>query len=193
MSGTVTVTKESWDLHQRALRLLNTMADHPDKGVEFKRLAKAVDGTLQFTDLDMADRIQKPLEEKLTATEAALAKINEEREAEKLAKQQTETVSALNADVDGAVKKFGLTDDGRKKMTERMQEKGNLDAEAAAAWVASQTPKARPEGVGSFAPSALNLYGSAEKDDNFAALHQDPQRWQDAEISRMLQEGLTDA
>ena len=189
MSGTVTVNRAEWELHQRALKLLNTMADHPERGVEFKRMAKSVDGTLNFADLETADRIQKPLQEKLSATEKRLAELEASRDQDKLEREQRQQVRALNDDVDQAAKRFGLTADGRSKMTARMQEKGNLDAEAAAAWVAAQTPKGSPsEGNGTFAPAALNLFGSAEKDDSMAALHTDPVRWQDAEIHKIMQE-----
>jgi hypothetical protein len=189
MSGTVTVDRATWELHQRALGLLNKMADHPESGISFKKMAKAVDKTLQFTDLDMAERIQAPVLEKLTAAETQLAEIKSEREAEKLAREQEKQVRSLTDDVDKAVKQYGLTDEGRQKMTVRMQEKGNLDAEAAAAWVAAQAPKAKPnEGTGQFAPSAMNLYGSAEKDENFELLNRDPVKWQDAEIAKILAE-----
>lgn len=190
MSGsTVTVDKATWELHQRALGLLNKMADSPDTGIAFKKMAKKIDGTLQFTDLDMAERIQAPVLEKLTATEAALAEMRAERDADKLALAQEKQVRSLTDDVDKAVKTFGLTDEGRAKMTARMQEKGNLDAEAAAAWVASQQPKAKPsESNGAFSPGALNPFGSSEKDDSMAALHTDPIRWQADEITKILAE-----
>jgi hypothetical protein len=189
MSGTVTVDRATWELHQRALGLLNKMADSPTTGIAFKKMAKTVDGTLQFTDLDMAERIQAPVLEKLTATEAALAEMRAEREADKLAAAQEKQVRSLTDDVDKAVKQFGLTEEGRTKMTTRMQERGNLDAEAAAAWVASQAPKAKPsESNGAFSPGALNPFGASEKDESMAALHQDPVRWQDSQIAAMLAE-----
>lgn len=191
MSGanTVTIDRATWDLHQRALGLLNKMADHPDEGIAFKKMAKKIDGTLQFADLDVAERLQKPIVERQTATEARIQAMEEERAAEKLARQEQEHVRTLSSDVDAAVKRFGLTDEGREKMTTRMKEKGNLDAEAAAAWVASQAPKAKPsEGSGAFGPTALNAYGSAEIDETARALHEDPIRWQDAEIAKILAE-----
>lgn len=189
MSGTVVVDKAAWELHQRALALLNKMADHPDQGIAFKKMAKSIDGTLQFNDLDMAERIQAPVLEKLTAAETALATIQAEREAEKADRQTQEHVRTLNADVDTAAKKFSLTEEGRLKMTTRMQEKGNLDAEAAAAWVAAQAPKLKPAGgAGAFGPTGLNPFGASEKDDAVAALHHDPVRWQDNEIAKILAE-----
>jgi hypothetical protein len=189
MSGTVTIDRATWELHQRALGLLNKMADHPESGITFKKMAKAVDKTLQFTDLDMAEKIQAPVLEKLTAAETRLAAMEAEREADKLAREQEKQVRGLTDDVDKAVKQYGLTEEGRQKMTVRMQEKGNLDAEAAAAWVAAQAPKAKPsESNGGFAPAALNLFGSAEKDESMELLHRDPQRWQDAEVAKMIDE-----
>lgn len=189
MSGTITVSAADWELHKRALALLNKMADDPKKGITFKRLAKEVEPTLQFSDMDMADRIQAPVLEKLTATEAKLAKIEAEREAEKLAREQQEHVGKISADVDTAAAKFGLSDEGKTKMTTRMQEKGSLDAEAAAAWVAAQQPKTGPsEGNGAFASPALNPWGSAEKDDSMERLHTDPIRWMEEEAIKALNE-----
>lgn len=189
MSGSVTVDKASWDLHQRALKLLNKMADDPDQGIAFKKMAKKVDGTLQFTDLDIAERVQAPLTEKLTAAETRLAALEAEREAEKLERQTEKHLSTLRSDVDAAAKTYGLTDEGREKMQKRMQEKGNLDAEAAAAWVAAQTPRSKPsEGTGAFAPTSPGLFGSAEKEDSLSALHQDPIRWMEDETRKILAE-----
>lgn len=191
MSGTRTVTIDAatWDLHQRALGLLNKMADHPEQGLAFKKMAKSIDKSLQFTDMETAERIQAPILEKLTAAETRLAAMEAERESDKLATQQEKQVRALSDDVDKAAKQFGLTEEGRQKMTVRMQEKGNLDAEAAAAWVAAQQPKARPsESNGAFAPTALNPFGAAEKDDSFELLNRDPVKWQDAEIQKILAE-----
>jgi hypothetical protein len=183
------VDDASWAIHQRALALLNRMADDPEKGLTFKRLAKGIDPSLNFADLETADRVTKPLTDKLSAAEERIAKMEEERAAEKLARDQADQVRSLTADVDEAVKRFGLTEEGRAKMTQRMQEKGSLDADAAAAWVASQTPKPKPtEGSGAFAPTALNLWGSAEKDDTMAALHTNPEKWMADEIRTMLAE-----
>jgi hypothetical protein len=188
MSGTVTIDKATWDIHQRALALLNKMADSSETGIAFKKMAKKVDGTLQFTDLDMAERIQAPVLEQLTATQKQLDDLKTEREAEKLALAQEKQVRSLTEDVDKAVKQFGLTDEGKAKMTARMQEKGNLDAEAAAAWVAAQTPKAKPsESNGAFSP-ALNPFGASEVEESMEALHTDPVRWQAKEIEKMLAE-----
>lgn len=188
MSGTVTVSRQDWEIHQKALALLNKMADHPDSGISFKKMAKQVDGTLNFTDLELAERIQAPLQAELNTAKETLAAIQAEREAEKLAAQQEKQIHTLTGEVDRAAKAFGLTAEGREKMTQRMTEKGNLDADAAAAWVASQAPKAKPsEGNGAFSP-ALNPFGAAEKDDAVALLHTNPERWQAEEIARILAE-----
>jgi hypothetical protein len=189
MSGSVSVDRATWELHQRALKLLNKMADDPNEGIAFKKMAKKIDGTLQFTDLDIAERVQAPVMEKLTAAEARIAAMEAEREAEKVDRETQKHVTSLTADVDKAAKAFGLTEEGRAKMTARMQEKGSLDADAAAAWVAAQAPRAKPsEGTGAFAPTSAGLFGSAEKDDSLAALHNDPIRWMEDETRKILAE-----
>jgi len=183
------VADDTWALHQRALALLNRMADHPDTGIAFKKMAKKVDGTLQFADLDMAEKIQAPIAEKLTAAEKRLAALEEERQAEKAAREQEKTLAGLKDEVAAAAKKFGLSDEGREKMTLRMQEKGNIDAEAAAAWVAAQQPKAKPaSGTGAFAPTALNPWGAAKKDDAFELLHTNPEDWMTQEVEKIMAE-----
>jgi hypothetical protein len=183
------VPDETWVVHQRALALLNKMADHPETGIAFKKMAKKVDGSLQFADLEMAERVQAPVMEKLSAAEARIAAMEAEREAEKLSRQQEKVLQGLQGDVEKAASAFGLSDEGRKKMTARMQDKGNLDAEAAAAWVASQTPKSKPSAAtGAFAPTALNPWGAAKKSDEFAGLHTDPVDWMGQEIEKILEE-----
>jgi hypothetical protein len=189
MSGTVTINAEAWALHQRAMKLLNQMADDPKKGIDFKRMAKSIDPSLLFSDLDTAERVHEPTLAKLTAAEERIAKMEAERETEKMERQQAEAARSLTGDIDGAVKLYGLTLEGREKMTKRMQEKGSLDAESAAAWVASQAPKPKPsEGAGQFSPAAMNLYGSAVKDDQYEGLHRDPVRWMDETVVAILNE-----
>lgn len=183
------VDDAQWALHQRAMSLLNKMADDPAIGTQFKKLAKQVDGTLRFADLEAAEAAQKPLLEQNKALEQRLAKIEADREDERQRREADTHTRALSDDIEQAARKFGLTDDGREKMKLRMTEKGSLDAEAAAAWVAAQAPKAAPsESSGAFAPAALNLYGSAEKEAQWEQLHTDPIRWQDAEVRKILAE-----
>jgi hypothetical protein len=183
------VDDAQWALHQRAMSLLNKMADDPTVGTQFKRMAKQVDGTLRFTDLEAAEAAQKPLLEHNKALETRLAKIEADREAERQALEAEKHTRALSGDIQAAARKFSLTDDGLEKMKLRMTEKGSLDAEAAAAWVAAQAPKASPsESSGAFAPAALNLYGSAEKEEQWELLHTSPEKWQDAEIRKILAE-----
>lgn len=182
------VDDNTWRLHQRALAILNQLADNPDTGSQFKKMAMGVDKSLRFPDLDAAERATAPLTAKLTAAEERIAAMEAAREADKLAQQQEANVRLISADIDSAVKAYGLTDEGREKMTVRMKEKGSLDAEAAAAWVAAQQPKTGPSEGSAFTSPALNPWGSAEKDDSMEKLHTDPMRWQDEEVAAMLAE-----
>ena len=82
------------------------------------------------------------------------------------------------------MKKFNLTDDGRKAMIERMQETKAYDPCAAAAYIVSQAPPAIAGPV--FGPQALNFAGSAEVAEDRKLLHRDPEAYFDSEVRKML-------
>jgi hypothetical protein len=183
------VDEATWAIHQRALALLNKVADHPQLGTTFKRMAKQVDNTLRFQDIEAADTIGQPLMAELTKAQERIAKLETDRESERQQREAESHVRTLTGDIDTAAKKFGLTDEGVSAMKTRMTEKGSLDAEAAAAWVASQSPRARPsDATGAFAPAALNLYGSNEKEERWEKLNTNPDAWMSEEIQRALDE-----
>jgi hypothetical protein len=179
----------TWAIHQRALALLNRVADHPQLGTQFKRMAKQVDSTLRFQDIEAADAVQQPIMAELTKAQERIAKLESDREAERVQRETESHMRSLTGDMDTAAKKFGLTDEGVTAMKTRMTEKGSLDAEAAAAWVASQSPRAQPsEATGAFAPAALNLFGSSEKEERWEKLNTNPDAWMTEEIQRALAE-----
>lgn len=86
-----------------------------------------------------------------------------------------------------ARKRFGLTDAGYEKMVKRMQETGNVtDADAAAAWVVSQTPKPEPTTTPTWLPESSNLFGTQKRDEQWTALHQDPRRYLDDQLREFV-------
>ena len=176
------------ELANKYQTLYNKLWNDPKEGLAFKRKVKELVPEEQIPELDMIDTTVKPFEEKM-AKQAEDNKALKERldNIEKRSKDEKEE-SDLVKSLDSARKKFHLTDEGFDKAVARMKEMNNPDAEAAAAWVASQEKKARPVGSSSFAPSALNLYGSNKVDESMADLHRDPIAWQDATIQTMLDE-----
>ena len=176
------------ELANKYQSLYNKLWNDPKEGLAFKRKVKELVPEAQIPELDMIDTTVKPFEEKM-AKQAEENKAFKDRldNIEKRSKDEKEE-SDLVKSLDSARKKFHLTDEGFDKAVARMKEMNNPDAEAAAAWVASQEKKARPVGSSSFAPSALNLYGSNKVDESMADLHRDPIAWQDATIQTMLDE-----
>jgi hypothetical protein len=102
---------------------------------------------------------------------------------ERQAEQSME--NALNA----AKAKFRLTDEGFQKMVDRMKETSNFtDAEAAAAWVAQQTPppeQAKP----SWRPSGVKVL-NAEGDEDLKRLHKDPSGFLDDELEAFARDPM---
>lgn len=194
MSGTsenmVTIDRATLATYQRALGLLNKMADHPEKGTAARRLMSDIEPTLRFPE-NAADAVVAPLRSELESANKKIADLEAARENDRVERETREAESKLRGDMDAAAKTFGLTDEGRAKMEERMRSTASLDAEAAAAWVAAQAPKPQPSApTPSFAPAAINLFGSAQKsdDESVALLHTNPVAWQDREIAAMLSE-----
>lgn len=175
-------------LRKKYEHLYNRLWNDPKEGLNFKRKVKELVPDAQIPELDMIDTTVRPFEEKLAKqakdNEALVARLD----AIEKAKKDGDDESALVKSLDSARKKFSLTDEGFDKAITRMKEMNNPDAEAAAAWVASQEKKAKPVGSSSFAPAALNLYGSNKVDDTLADLHRDPVAWQDSTIQTMLDE-----
>ena len=182
------ITEAELALARKYESLYNKLWNDPEEGLNFKRKVKKLVPDAQIPELDMIDTTVKPFEEKL-AKQAEDNKALRERLdlIEKKSKDEKEE-SEFAKSLDSARRKFHLTDEGFDKAISRMKEMNNPDAEAAAAWVASQEKKAKPVGSSSFAPSALNLFGSNKVDDSLAELHRDPILWQDNQIQTMLDE-----
>lgn len=115
-----------------------------------------------------------PLRAELEALRAEAKAMKEEREADKIVADQAKAQANLDQMLSNARQRYNLTDEGFDKMVERMKAQNNYtDADAAAAWVAQQAPK--PVTPGPYlGPQNINLFGSSEKDESFALLHNDP-------------------
>jgi hypothetical protein len=123
---------------------------------------------------DAVEPLIAPYREANDALKARLDAMEAERAEEKKTREDDAAKNNLEAALAGARQRFNLTDEGFDKMVARMKETGNYgDAEAAAAWVAQQTPP--PQAPGPYlGPQLLNLAGSAQYDEKFALLHKDP-------------------
>ncbi len=157
----------------RAQELLDKLWTDGKLGAEVRAKAKELYPDVRIPE----DDINPVLAPALAELQAARDELKAERES--IAKERSDAADAatklnLESQLDAARNRFNLTDDGFDKMVARMKETGNYtDAEAAAAWVAQQTPppKAPANYLG---PQALNFAGSAEQDERFKLLHTDP-------------------
>lgn len=123
--------------------------------------------------------IKTELGDMKTQLKTALDKIAAREKADEDLKLEND----LSIKISNARRNFGLTDTGTDKMIARMKETGNYsDAEAAAAWVVSQTPKPAPTSTPSWMPEAANLFGSVNKDEQFESLHKDPRKYMDDQL-----------
>jgi hypothetical protein len=139
---TVTMTKSEAASLQNAYNMLNKLYNHPDKSMDFKKLAR--DAGFKVPEVETLERFTKPYDEKMTGLE----KKNKEL-SERLDKWENETLSTkeeakLREQLDSARKEYSLSDEGMAKVIARMKEKNNPDVEAAAAFVLSKEPKAKP-------------------------------------------------
>lgn len=123
---------------------------------------------------EAAEGAVAPVKAELDAMREKFDALVAEREAEKTAAAENAAQTSLETAVASARAKYHLTEDGFDKMVAHMKETGNYtDADGAAAWVAMQTPA--PTAPGPYlGPQNMNLFGSSERDENFALLHKDP-------------------
>jgi len=170
----------------RAEQLLEDLWKDPEFGPKIRVKAKE-----KFADIQIPEDIVAPVVADLRKENDALRTQmgsvldrltkREEKEAEDLAFRQME--DSVNA----AVGKYGLTEEGRTRMLDRMKETKAFDVEAAAAYVAHATPPAPTSGP-SWAPQKANFYGTAEADEAFKKLHKDPIGYMDDELNLFVRD-----
>jgi hypothetical protein len=174
---------EITDTQQRALELYQELWNSPD--VETRnRVREHVKKKYPEVRLPVDDiePLLAPLREENKALIDRFAKLEADNVERDKKAAETDAFSKMQGGVEGAVREYGLTDEGRAKMLDRMKETGNYgDPEAAAAWVASKTPPAPPPNP-AWAPQSMNLFGSAEKSEDFAALHKNPEKYLDDQL-----------
>jgi hypothetical protein len=130
-----------------------------------------------------AETLVKPLEDRLASTEAQLKSAMEKIAAREKADDDLRVENELSMKLSKARREFNLTDSGYDKMVARMKDTGNYaDADAAAAWVMSQTPKPEPTSSPTWLPEPANFFGSRDKDEQWESLHKDPLKFFDDQL-----------
>ena len=167
----------------RAEALLEALWGSADLGPKIRKVAKE-----RFPDIrlpeETVDPVVAPLREENEALRKRFDELSERLESREKRESEEKSFRDLEASVDRAVKKFGLTDEGRSAMLDRMKETKNFtDVEAAAAFIAHSTPP-QPSAGPTWAAGAqkLNLFGSAEADKSYERLHRNPEAYLEDEL-----------
>lgn len=190
-SETVEISRAHLATYQRGLNILNKLWDDPDVGLTVKKAAKKADPSIRVPEIDIAEPLMKPINDRLTAAEAENKKLREEIEADRKTRKDAEAEHVWMADWNTVVKRHGLTEDGQKEVAALMKSRGIGDPEAGAALWASKQPKPQPISGPSYAPADMNLYGidGASADDKVKLLHSSPMKFFDQEVAEILREG----
>ena len=158
-------------LHERAAKKFGDIRPHP---------AELVRKTVVEPEVSA---VRKELE----ATREQLQKALERIDARDKREEEEKTYRDMQSLVDSAVNKYGLTDEGKQKMLDRMKETKNFtDVEAAAAFVVHNAPPPPSSGP-TWAPHKADFYGTANPNEAYERLHKDPDGFRDEEIARFLQ------
>lgn len=170
----------------RVATLFNELWNDSQLGPAVRRKAKTMYPDVTIPE-DQTDPIIATVNSELEAIRKERAEWDAQKKAQEELMATAQARAALEAQIGSARDKFSLTDDGMAKMLDRMKTTGNYsDAEAAAAWVAQQTPQ--PRAAPAWLPQDLNLFGTKDgSDERFKLLHHDPQAYMDAELQTFVQ------
>ena len=176
--------------HERALALINSLWNDADVGLKLQEKAKAAFPDIRTTNEAYAP-IRADMDRQIAAQQKVIDDLKAEREADKKEREEAKAEQqkkTFEQQISAAREAYSLTDEGFDKMVARMKETGNYtDPESAAAWVASKTPP-KPVSGPTFGPQDLNLFGSSQQDEKMAALHRDPQRYMDMELTEFVRD-----
>lgn len=178
------VIKPATETQLRAEILINELLNDVTIGSTIREKAKAKYPDLRFPEDTMAPVITE-LKTKIGTLEEQNKIALDKLAAREKADEEAKTFSDLDSKVTAAAREYGLTDEGRVKMLERMKEQSNFDAEAAAAWVASKAPPKPVDGP-SYVDKRINLFGSNKPDESLKLLHTNTEAYVDGQIEEML-------
>lgn len=171
----------------RSKELIDALWNDGEVGQKIQATAKAKWNDIKTTE-DILNPIVEPHLQKMKAMEEKYEKLLKEREEEKRASDDDKARRKLEDQLEDARRKFNLTEEGFNQMVERMKSTGNYsDAEAAAAYVASQTPPAKVTGP-TWGPQDLDLFGSKNRSDELVQLHRDPMGYMDSQLTEFVRD-----
>ena len=169
----------------RAQELLEQLWLDGDIGEKIRKAAKA-----KFPDAKILDDTVAPFVAPLKAENAALKERLDKMEADRAAEREAAEKHSAQTNLESALARarqdYNLTDEGFDKMVAHMKETGNYsDPRGAAAFIVSQNPPPPPPGP-LYGPGDLNFAGSSTVNEDYRLLHQNPEKYFDSEVRKML-------
>lgn len=187
----VEVNAAELELLNRSHKLLDSLWNDPKLGFTVKKMVESKTG-VKSPELAMIETITAGRDEALSQINKRLDAQDKARADEAAAVKAAEQARAeadLLTRVSKAKKDYSFTDEGMERVFTRMREQNSADVEGAAAYIASQLPKAKPVNTGSpYAPQAMNMFGVQKQDENWAELNRDPVNWFDTKVGEILAE-----
>ncbi len=190
MKETIEVNARDYAELQRFARsgkVAEQVWNDPEHGMKLKALVKEAIPEANIPELDALNQTIKIRDEafaKVSDIEAKFVKFEEENK-KRLEDQKVEREEASFAKKIEEVRKAkNFTEEGMKKVFDRMKAHNNPDIEAAAAWVISQEPKFPTQPA--YAPQNMDLYGSNSGDKEWAELNRNPMGYADKIITEIL-------
>ena len=158
-----------------------------------KRAIREVEPAANFPELDAEDQFVAPVRAEVEGVRGEMKGLADRLD--KLIQQGSDrdAENALASDFSAVQRKYGFTEDGLRKVMERMQAKNNPDVESAAAFVNESIPRARPAAATStdHLPQSFNLktmFAGDDGDAKAAQASKDPWAFFDAEVKACLNE-----
>jgi len=196
-SDTVEISSADLALYKKAVGLLNQLTSDKTSGIQTQRKLKELDPSLNLPGIDVGDAVVAPIREELSVTQAQLKALQDERAAEKEAAQSAKAEKQIRDSISRAQEKYKLSPEATDNLLKFMNEKNIADAEIAAPAYMETLPKPpAPIKPNAFAPQYAHLYGTGDdrgSDENIAALHKDPLKWFDSEVTKILNEDAANA
>jgi hypothetical protein len=161
---------QQWQIDKQIAGLANEVWDDPQLGPAAKELLKRKRPGIQIPDHDIRTEMRD-----------GFAKIEKNREEEKLAEKQAKEDEYWKGQRRKIQDEYGYTDDGMKDLEKMMMDKNIGDYEVAATYHTAKNPKAsEPSGY-------KDPYWNHGKSDTFKEIAKDPEEWGRSEIMKALQ------
>ena len=168
-------------------RVAEQVWNDPKHGMALKALVKEAIPDANIPELDVMNQTNRVRSEAFARVDemakqlADMKEDNKKRDEEHAIKLEE---AKFQSRLDAVRKTKNFTDEGMKKVIDRMKEHNNPDVEAAAAWVLSQEPKAPTQSA--FAPQTMDVFGSGSGDKEWADLNKNPVGYFDKVCAEIL-------